>query len=110
MTKIPTFKKSEKNADAELTTNIVMYGISIPHGFSTDYVPVLSINSKLTYKNQVVWQDSSMVLPLSSGLPHHQYKEMISDPAILTKMWNVAAEKSVHDLVADITKVNQVKS
>lgn len=98
------FKLSNQPADAVLTTNIALYGISIPHGFSSDYVPVLNLNAKLVRKNQIIWQDSEQVLPLTSGMPRYKMDQIINDPKILYKMWDKASEKIINEMLNDMKK------
>ena len=86
----------------ELTADIVMYGFSIPHGFSSDYVPVLAINAKLTNHHQVIWQDSGRVHPMSSGMPRYKLKEIMQDPKKMQMMWNKAAETIIQGMVKDM--------
>jgi hypothetical protein len=98
------FKLSNQPNGAVLTTDIIMYGISIPHGLSSDYVPVLAINAKLVRNNQVVWQDSGRVLPMSSGMPRYKLDQIVRDPAKLSEMWNAASGRIIGEMVADLNK------
>ncbi len=98
------FKLSNKNADATLVTDIVLYGISIPHGFSTDYVPVLFINAKLMRDDKIIWQDSEQVSCLANGMPRYKMDQIISDPKKLYAMWDKASEKIINEMLADMNK------
>lgn len=99
------FKLSNQPADAVLTTNIVLYGVSIPHGFSSDYIPVLSIDAKLVRKNQIIWQDNEQVMPLtSSGLPRYKMDQIMSDPKKLYVMWDKASEKIINEMLDNMKK------
>lgn len=92
---------SNSFANCRLT---VSYGISIPHGFSTDYVPVLAVNAKLVRNNQIIWQDSERFLPLSKGLPRYKMNAIISDPKNLSAMWDKASAIVVNKMINDMNK------
>lgn len=98
------FKLANKPTDAILTTEIVLYGISIPHGFSTDYVPMLTLNAKLVSNNKIVWQDSGRILPLTDGLPRYKMDEITADPKKLYAMWDKASEKMINEMLDNMTK------
>ena len=99
MPKKTSFKLSKQLIDSILTTNITLYGISIPHGFSTDYVPVLAFNANLVRNNQIIWQDSGYVSPLADGMPRYKMAELRNDPKKLYAMWDKASEKIITDML-----------
>jgi hypothetical protein len=98
------FKLVKQPGDAVLTTDIVVYGISIPHGFSTDYVPMLTLNAKLVRNNKIIWQDSERVLPLTGGLPRYKMDQIMNDPKKLYAMWDKASEKIINEMLVDMDK------
>lgn len=98
------FKLSNQPSDTILITDIVSYGISIPHGFSTDYVPVLRLNARLVRNNQIIWQDSGCVLPLTSDMPRYKIDQIIKDPKILYAMWDNASDKIINNMLTDMSK------
>lgn len=98
------FKLATKPSDTVLTTDIARYGISIPHGFSTDYVPILTLNVKLVRNNQTIWQESGLVLPLTSGMPRYKMDAILKDPNKLNVMWDKAAEKIINAMLIDMSK------
>lgn len=98
------FKIKDDHADAVLNTEIIMYGISIRRGFSTDYVPILSINAKLVQQGKVVWEHHGAALCLTDGLPRYKIDEIMGNPAVLRNMWNKASEITIHNMLADISK------
>lgn len=97
-------KLEDKPADTVLITEIPQYGISIPHGFSAEYVPVLTLNAKLVRNNQVIWQESGLVLPLTRGMPRYKMNAILEDPQKLRIMWDKAAEKIINEMLVDINK------
>lgn len=96
------FKISNKPTDTILETKIINYGISIPHGLSSNYVPVLIMQSKLIRNNQVIWQDRESILPLTRDTPQFEMDQIQKDPEILIYMWNKAAEKAIKLMVDDM--------
>lgn len=98
------FKLANMPTDTILTTTIEMYGISIPHGFSTDYIPVLVANAKLVRNEQVIWQDTDSVMPFTSGMPRYKMDQILHDPKKLSQMWDKAAEKIINDMLDGMSK------
>jgi hypothetical protein len=96
------FQLTESKNAPQLITDIVVYGISIPHGFTNYYVPVLRVNAKLMNDNKIVWQDSDSVSLLASDVPRYKFEEIMSDPAKLQAMWSKASEKIVLDMIKDM--------
>jgi uncharacterized protein involved in high-affinity Fe2+ transport len=98
------FKLSSGHSDAKLETEIVLYGISIPNGFSSDYVPVLTLSAKLHRNNAVVWQYDDFVSPLADGMPRFQMNAILNDPHKLELMWDRAAERIIQKMILDMEK------
>lgn len=98
------FKLITKPSDTILATEITLYGISIPHGFSTDYIPVLAVNATLTHKQKIIWQDSERVMPGTSGMPRYKMDEILNDPKKLYIMWDKASEKVMNEFITDMNK------
>ena len=60
------FRIVDGNADAVVKLDVYQYGISIPNGFSTRFVPVLFVRCQVIKPNdQVVSASSGQVHPLS---------------------------------------------
>lgn len=98
------FNLSPSSGDTNLITEITMYGISIPHGYSTEYVPVLSMNAWLENKGVIIWRDSGSITVLSSGLPRYKMGEIYDDPKNLSLMWDKAAEKIINKMLSKLNK------
>jgi hypothetical protein len=98
------FKIANSSDDTVLTTDIISYGLTIRHGFTSDYVPALGLNAKLTKNNKVLWQDSEILLPLTSGLPRYKMEQILSNPNNVAIMWDKAAEHLVAKMIVDMNK------
>lgn len=68
-----SIKVTDQSPDVQLVNEILIYGISVPYGFSTTYVPVLRVHAQLIQNNKVIWQDTEHVFPSSKGMPRSQY-------------------------------------
>jgi hypothetical protein len=97
-------KFDKKPTDVVLITDIVMYGIATPHGFTTDYVPTIMLNAKLVRNKEIIWQDSQRTFPLTEGLPRYKWNQIISDPKLLHAMWDKGTEKVIGELLKDMDK------
>jgi hypothetical protein len=100
-----TFKLTNSPNDAVLITEIENYGISVPHGFSNSYVPVLALNAKLVRNNQVIWQNREYITTLADGLPKYKMDEILKDPKKLYAMWDQASDRIINKLVTDMNTV-----
>lgn len=94
------YKLSKQPGDTILTTTILNYGISIPHGFSSDYVPILVMNAKLTRNNQIIWQDSGSVYPMTDGMPRYKINQLMADSSKFNEIWDKASERIVGKMLA----------
>lgn len=102
-TSLVALSPTPKTADAILRNDIIMYGLSIPHGFSSDYIPVLGVNAKLIQGDQIIWQNSGRILPFAAGgMPRYKMKQILEDPNVLRKMWGAAAAKIINEMLSDL--------
>jgi hypothetical protein len=96
------FKLNNKQgANAVLITNIILYGITIPNGFSTDYIPILTLNAKLIRHQQILWQDTEIS---DHNTTRYKMDQILHHPETLKRMWDEAAEKTISKLLRDMNK------
>ncbi len=87
----PTFTVVDNQAsDATLSVDIVIYGLTLPHGFSSKLVPILRYTTTLNdATGKQIWkQTEHVVLKDVGGATADQINE---DPAILKRLWGEAA-------------------
>ena len=88
-----------KNADANFEAKILHYGFSIPHGFSSNLVPVMSIHAKLVQGKKVLWENNYIVNTLD-GLPQHRPDEIFTNPQIMRASLQDAVNEGVPGILA----------
>lgn len=90
-------------ADAILVVEIKLYGLTIPHGFTSELVPIIHLQGKLLKNEKIIWQSTvhSSVLN-SQDLPHHKWDEIMLHPKYLVEMWQVAASKMVREMLSKL--------
>lgn len=88
----------QAGVDAELQMDIIVYGISIPHGFSKKFIPVLKVEAKLIdLLGTVVWQDNDYVF--GSHLPGFTLEEISENPEHLRESWEAAARQAAANVI-----------
>lgn len=86
-------------ADAVLRLEVTLYGVSVPHGFSGEFVPTLRVRGELLAKEgRVVWQGDEYVHPMSNVVAPVS-SDAIRDPQILRSMWTTAAKRAAHGMM-----------
>lgn len=100
------FKIANKEyANAVLRLDILMYGLSVPNGFSTKLRPVLSVVGKLVGPNgKVMWQDKESIFSLSSGMPEFGKNEILQNPHNMYLAWDAAAKAVSQKLIQSMVK------
>lgn len=77
-------------ATAHMT--ILTYGFSIPHGFSQNLVPILSLRIDLKAPDgRVVWSTTDHALPLGNPVDSVPEQEVRGSAAVREKAWREAA-------------------
>jgi len=85
-------------ADAELQMNIGMYGLSIPNGFSSKFIPVLLVEAKMINPSgETVWQDRKRIF--GTKLTGYTMEEIRSNPENLRQSWQAAAKVVAEELI-----------
>ncbi len=92
-----------ENTDTRLKINVKQYGLSIPHGFSGNLVPVLLVEAEIfSNAGTVLWRDSSHILPLGNPAQPFKLEELKDNPNLLRDAWEAAAYKAATDLIAKL--------
>lgn len=92
--KLP-YKINDKSQNIKLNTKIVEYGLSIPHLFSSHYVPHIKLNCQLIKGDQII-----MDVTIETKLQDQFLKDdLLKDPKNLWTMWDKTAEDAVAQLM-----------
>jgi len=77
---------------AVLVLSIQQFGFSVPHSFSSDVVPLLSIKCELKDETgRVIWSASDRLLPLGNPVKPISIKDMYPNPKAMEDAWREAA-------------------
>jgi hypothetical protein len=88
---------------ATLNIGIYLYGFSVPHGFSSELVPILAIECNLVDPSgQVVWLDREQVLSLGNPSNSFSLKDIEDNPKLIDAMWRVSAKTISEKLFNDM--------
>jgi hypothetical protein len=98
-----TLKEAQDPSGCTLIIAIAQYGFSIPNGFSSKLVPIVSIKCSLVDgSGKTIWRSSDSVLPLGNPVEGHTPEDFKNDPNLIEESWRLAtraiAEKIVHKL------------
>ncbi len=89
-------KVSDSGEAAAATLNVLVYqyGFSIPHGFSSNLVPVVAIRCEmLDAAGKVIWSASDTVLPLKNPAAPMTLEAMRDNPKRIEDAWRSAARR-----------------
>ncbi|MET0015018.1 MAG: hypothetical protein ABW088_15305 [Sedimenticola sp.] len=80
-------------SDYKLQLAVLTYGLSIPHGFSTELVPVLSVQATIKdNNNQAVWKGGKRLLPSPlSPVKSRSLAELLTNNDSFISLWQEAA-------------------
>ncbi|WP_172201025.1 hypothetical protein [Niveibacterium sp. COAC-50] len=88
------------SVDSMFKLEIQLYGFSIPHGFSSKLVPVLSVSCAVFGKNgDRVATRRGYVGPLGNPADGVDEAEL-KDPAVIERLWTIAAQAAVQKIMA----------
>ncbi|MBX3640454.1 MAG: hypothetical protein KF888_08065 [Nitrosomonas sp.] len=77
----------------QMQLEILMYGISVPSGFSSDYKPVLSLRASLMDPDGgIIWQSYDWISPKNSKTNGHPYDRYFDNPETFKTVFKSAAE------------------
>jgi hypothetical protein len=90
--KLPLTDKAGPGA-AIINITIRQYGLSIPNGFSSKLVPILSLACEMVdASGKIVWRASDRVSPLGNPVEGLPAEEMRNDPKAIEDAWRAAAK------------------
>ncbi|PPD31136.1 MAG: hypothetical protein CTY19_14550 [Methylomonas sp.] len=88
---------------ATLNIGIYLYGFSVPHGFSSELVPMLGIECNLVDPSgQVLWLDRQQVLSLGNPSNSFSLKDIEDNPKLIDAMWRISAKTISEKLFNDM--------
>ena len=86
---------------ATLRISVPMYGFTIPTGFSSDLVPIVSIKCELVDANgKVIWSANDMTNALGNPAKGRTPDEFRADPKLIEESWRIAAKSIMADIVS----------
>ena len=98
------FKLSNQlHSDAQLISEIKIYGVTNAGAYSRRYVGTLTLHAQLVRANAVVWEDTEYS-KVTSDTHKYKFAEIMNDSAKLSVIWNQAAENAVSKLIANLIR------
>lgn len=93
----------DEKAETVLSIEILRYGLSIPHGFSRNLVPILLVQARITdEKDTILWQGGDSVLPLGGPADSVKLAEIMADPSVLEALWRAAADRTAEETLKQL--------
>lgn len=103
---IPSLKITDDkaNADAELTLEVDMVGLSQTHGLSARLYPTMRLSATMKKKDgTLIWQKSDLITPLNSeNKDGYEFDEYLAQPALLRHGFTTTAAILSRNLVAEL--------
>jgi len=94
-------KDEAEPGGAKIQVNVLMYGFSIPQGFSSKLVPILKLQCVMTdAAGRVLWSASNQTMPLGNPVEGVPADEIRNDPAKREASWRAAARALAAKIVA----------
>ena len=94
--------KAEPGA-ATIKITIRQYGLSIPNGFSSKLVPILSVLCEMTDAyGKIVWSAGDRVLPLGNPVEGLPAEEIRDDAKAIERAWRAAAKYVSESIVREL--------
>lgn len=86
---------------ATLKITVPMYGFTIPTGFNSDLVPIVSIKCTLTDSTgKVIWSANEATQALGNPAPGKTPDELRENPKLIEELWRTAAKSVMKDIVS----------
>lgn len=95
-----TLKYVSKDGNADLRLKIKFYGFSVPHGFSSQLMPILQVEGQLIKNNVIVWQKTESTPFSTKKLPHYDATSLRQNPQLYAVMLKAAVQDVSKKLVA----------
>lgn len=85
---------SREPTGAIINITVYQYGFSIPHGLSSNLVPLVAIRCEMVdATGNVIWSASDRVLPLRNPVAPMSLEAMRDDPKRIEDAWRKAAKR-----------------
>jgi len=89
-----------EQTDAVINVRVVLYGFSIPHGFSSRLVPVVNVRCEMVdAAGKLLWSAGDSVLPLGNPATSMTLQEMNDDPKRIDEAWHKASHRIAGNIV-----------
>ncbi len=86
---------------AVLVVSIVQYGFSIPHGFSSELVPILGVRCEMKdAAGKLLWSAQEHTRPLGNPVESSKPDAIRNDPKAMEGSWRAAAKHIAAAIVA----------
>ena len=98
-------KVSASGETSEATVNVLvyMYGFSVPHGFSSNLVPVVAIKCEMVdAAGKVIWSANDNVPILGGPVAPMSLEAMHEDPKRIEEAWRIAAKRIAGNIAKDL--------
>jgi hypothetical protein len=100
--KLVVVEKAEPGA-ASINITIRQYGLSIPNGFSSNLVPILSVECVMAdASGKTVWSASDRLLPLGNLVEGRPGDELRNDAKAIENAWRAAARHVSANIVREL--------
>ena len=94
---------SEDASGATIRITIAQYGLSIPNGFSSNLVPVLTVTCQMVdAAGKVLWSASDRIGTLGNPVEGVPAEQMRGDPKAIEAAWRAAARHVSANIVKDL--------
>lgn len=88
---------------ATISVAIKQYGLSIPHGFSSNLVPVLSVECAMVdAAGKTVWSAADRILPLGNPVEGRPAEQLRNDPRAIESVLRAAAKHVAASIVREL--------
>jgi hypothetical protein len=96
--------KDAKEAGAStLNVSIEQYGFSVPNGFSSKLVPIVSITCTVVDgSGKTIWSASDRVLPLGNPVDGYTPEQFKNDAKLIEQSWRLATRAIVEKIVSNL--------
>lgn len=90
------------HADANLKIEIKQYGFSIPQGFATHVVPILTVKIYMIKDNKTIWSNNYYADPMFGNMPEYKVNDLMGNPKLIYQAWNLAAQKAIQHILTTL--------
>lgn len=88
---------------ATMNIKVLMFGFSIPNGFSSKFVPIVAVQCELVDSSgKVLWNANDRVSPLGNPVEAMPPDELFKDPKVIERAWAVALRQIARNIVGEL--------